>query len=194
MKEMNSGLISHIDSLNQEMKALREENRALHARIAELESKLNKNSKNSNKPPSTDNYKKPSNSREKTGRASGGQQGHEGKTLLKVDNPNEIIHIKPETCRCGCNLNDSEGKTKTRQVFELPAISITVTEYRTHEVSCPLCNRIHKTEFPEKITQPVQYGDNLQALMVYLSYIFKLPAVATFKDIRNYTYSYRPKC
>lgn len=98
MKEMNSGITSHIDSLNQEIKALREENRTLHARIAELEAKLNKNSKNSSKPPSTDNHKKPSNSRKKTGRSSGAQHGHAVKTLLKVDNPDKIIDIKPEVC------------------------------------------------------------------------------------------------
>jgi transposase len=169
MKDMNIGLTNHINILNKEIISLRLENQKLNARIAELESKKNKNSKNSSKPPSTDNHKKTSNSRQKTGRSTGGQKGHEGKTLLKVENPDNIVDIKAEACECRCCLSNIEGKIQTRQIFELPKITINVTEFRTHEVVCPKCNKVHKTEFPETITQPIQYGKNLQALMVYLS-------------------------
>ena len=68
MKEMNSELTNHINSLTLEIKALREENIRLIARNIELETKQNKNSNNSSKPPSTNNNKKPLNSRKKTGR------------------------------------------------------------------------------------------------------------------------------
>jgi transposase len=194
MKDMNSGLTSHINnlngelvSLNQEIRALREENKSLYARIAELEAKLNKNSNNSSKPPSTDNHKKPANNRKKTGRSPGGQDGHEGKTLLKVNKPDKVIDIKPEACECGCNLSHIEGRTETRQVFEVPIITINVTEYRTHEVVCPKCNKVHKTDFPETITQPVQYGDNLQALMVYLSNYQLVPLGRTTEIIKTLT-------
>jgi len=59
---------------------------ALLERIEELERRLGLNSANSGKPPSSDGYTKPSrvtNQREKTGRKSGGQAGHEGTTLGK---------------------------------------------------------------------------------------------------------------
>jgi transposase len=62
-----------------------------------------------------------------------------------------------------------EGKIQTRQVFDLSKNTVNVTEYRTHEIVCPICNKVHITEFPKTISQPVQYGENLQALMVYLS-------------------------
>lgn len=176
MKELNIGLISQVNNLNQEVKslneeiiALREENLMLLARNAELEAKAKKNSKNSSKPPSTDNHKKPSNSRQKTDRSTGGQKGHEGKTLLKSDQPDNIIDIKAEACECGCCLSGIEGEIQTRQVFDLPKITVNVTEYRTHKIVCPICNKVHKTEFPKTVSQPVQYGENLQALMVYLS-------------------------
>src|SRR5437868_1868101 len=63
---------------------------ALKAHIAELERRLGLNSSNSGKPPSSDGLKKPSrvkSSREPSGRASGGQKGHKGETLLQVAEP-----------------------------------------------------------------------------------------------------------
>ena len=110
MKELNMELISQVNNLNQEIKALREENLKLIARNAELEAKSKKNSKNSSKPPSSDNHKRPSNSRKKTDRSTGGQKGHEGKTLSKVENPDNIVEIKAKACECGCSISNVEGK------------------------------------------------------------------------------------
>ncbi|MBW9155181.1 hypothetical protein K2F44_01695 [Clostridium tagluense] len=149
--------------------SLRDDNTILLARNIELETMHNKNNNNSSKPPSTNNNKKPSNSRTKTGRSSGGQVGHIGKTLLKIDNPHNIIDIRKKTCNCDCNLSGLEGKIQSKQVVDLPQIVMNVTEYRTHEVICPDCKEVHTTEFPVTVSQPVQYGENLQALMIYLS-------------------------
>jgi transposase len=163
------GVTVQIGNLNDEVNILKDENQKLYIKIAELEAKINKNSSNSSKPPSSDNHKKPKNSRTKTGRPTGGQLGHEGKTLLKVENPDEVIDIKSDRCECGCDLSHIHGRTHNRQVFEMPVIKIKVTEYRTHEKECPVCKKIHVTEFPETIAQPVQYGENIQALMAYLT-------------------------
>lgn len=194
MKEMNSGLTNQISNLNVEVinlnhliSSLREENNRLLARNIELEAKQNKNSNNSSKPPSTNNNKKPLNSRKKTGRSSGAQDGHKGSTLLKIDDPDNIVDIRKRICNCGCNLSGIEGEIQTRQVFDLPQISINVTEYRAHEVVCPDCKEVHTTEFPITISQPVQYGDNLQALMVYLSNYQLVPLARTTEIIKNLT-------
>lgn len=168
IKDMNGSLTEQNALLNEEITELKSENQKLNDRIAELEARLNKNSSNSSKPPSSDGLKKPRNSREKSGKSTGGQPGHKGKTLQNVDNPNEIIDIKPHQCECGCNLSGIEGTTYTRQVIDLPVIKVKVTEYQINEVKCPHCGKVHKTEFPETVTQPVQYGENIQALMAYL--------------------------
>jgi transposase len=73
----------------------------LMARIVELECRLNLNSSNSGKPPSSDGLgKKPTNPRskpspkslrEKGKNPSGGQNGHQGKTLQQVANPDSIV-------------------------------------------------------------------------------------------------------
>jgi len=187
MKEMNSELTNHINSLTIEIKALREENIRLLARNIELEGRQNKNSNNSSKPPSSNNNKKPLNSRKKTGKASGGQDGHEGTTLLKVDNPDKIIDIRNIICDCGCNLSNIEGEIQSRQVFDLPKSVINVIEFRIHKSICPRCKKVHVTEFPATVSQPVQYGDNLQALMVYLSNYQLVPLARTTEIIKNLT-------
>src|SRR3954471_9395161 len=72
-------------------------NRVLLLRIAELERRLNLDSSNSGKPPSSDGLGKnpassrskpsPQSLREKGKNPSGGQNGHPGKTLKQADNP-----------------------------------------------------------------------------------------------------------
>lgn len=83
IKTYNEGINSVITlvkesmtGLNKEIFVLKLENQKLNERISELEARLNKNSGNSSKPPSTDGYKKTQNSREKTGKPTGGQCGH----------------------------------------------------------------------------------------------------------------------
>lgn len=177
MKQLNGELLKQLELQNKELELLRLENQKLQSRIAELESKRNKNSKNSSKPPSTDNHKKPRNSREKSNKPTGGQDGHEGKTLLKVENPNEVIDIKlgSTICECGCSLSGVADEIQTRQVFDIPKISMFIREYITHKKVCPMCKKVHRTNFPKEVTQPVQYGEEFQALLVYLSNYQLLP-------------------
>lgn len=152
-----------------EISKLREANQKLTEKIVELEARLNKNSNNSSKPPSTDNFRKPVNSREKSGKPTGGQFGHEGRTLLKSETPDEVIDMRIKQCDCGYCLEGVQGIERTRQVFELPEIKLETTEYIVNEVVCPICKKVHKTEFPKTVTQPVQYGERMQAFMSYLT-------------------------
>lgn len=63
----------------------------LEERVRILESRLNQNSRNSSKPPSTDFFVKekpnPKSLRNKSGKKAGGQEGHPGTTLETVNNP-----------------------------------------------------------------------------------------------------------
>jgi len=81
----------------------------LEERIKSLEERLNKNSRNSSKPPSTDAYApkkpKPKSRRIKGGKKVGGQKGHPGTTLKVVDNPDEtVIHDINECSNCHTSL------------------------------------------------------------------------------------------
>lgn len=68
----------------------------LEARIKELEQRLNKNSSNSSKPPSSDGLSKPSRTsslRENGKNKSGGQPGHKGETLKQTEAPDVIKNM-----------------------------------------------------------------------------------------------------
>ena len=106
----------------------------LEKRIEELEARLRMNSRNSSKPPSSDGLNKPSakSLRQKSGRTTGGQPGHEGKTLEQVPNPDQSYELKLERCPdSGVVLSEEQiiGTIK-RQVFDLPSPKLEVTGER----------------------------------------------------------------
>jgi len=146
---------------------------ALLARVEELERRLGLNSSNSGKPPSSDGLKKPSrvnNQREKTGRKSGGQAGHEGTNLRQVANPDKVIDHCPPVCTgCGgaLGIERATGHRK-RQVFDLPKPAVQVTEHRAHLCWCPECGTETQAAFPDEVTAAAQYGATVVALVVYL--------------------------
>ena len=147
---------------------------ALFARIEELERRLGLNSGNSGKPPSSDGYKKPlriNNQREKTGKKSGGQEGHEGKNLRQVENPDKIVDHCPAACAgCGAALGAEHSLShRKRQVFDVPKPQpIEVTEHRAHSCRCPCCGDKTTAPFPDDVTASTQYGARICALAVYL--------------------------
>lgn len=156
---------------------------ALEKRIAELE----RNSRSSSKPPSTDkgnftNPPKPKSLRDKSGKKSGGQKGHPGSTLEKVTHPDHIIihdFAGDQSCPdCGCHpaehlLDNRSEDFEARQVFDIPPIKLEVTEHRARKCQCPGCGQKLVASFPEGVKAPVQYGPRVQATALYLgSYQF----------------------
>lgn len=182
-------LIKCSEALREYVEALRTENVRLSHEIDVLHARINLNSNNSSKPPSSDGLKKQiKNNRKKSGKPSGGQLDHEGRTLEKVQNPDRVIEYKtPSTCDCGCNMYNVKTKKKTRQVFDIPKSKIKVTEHVTYEKVCPECGKIHKTTFPPEVSQPTQYGENMKALMNYLTQYQLLPLKRAAEAIKSIT-------
>jgi transposase len=149
----------------------------LEERIRSLERQLNKNSSNSSKPPSTDRISKPKSLRGMSDRPAGGQLGHAGHTLHRVDDPDHTILHQVHVCStCGTSLeNVPPTDWERRQVFDLPPQKIEVTEHQAEMKICPGCGRLNEATFPEDVRQPTQYGSRLKASAVYLSQYQLIP-------------------
>ncbi len=164
--------------LKAENAALRSECQALRDRVQTLEEQIAKNSRNSSKPPSTDGFRKPSpkSLRKKGQRKSGGQPGHTGHTLKKVENPDHIqVHHVDECECCRRSLTDQlADSVEKRQVHDLPPRRIIVTEHQAEIKMCD-CGHLNKAAFPEGVNAPVQYGSGVKAAAVYLKNYQFLP-------------------
>ena len=128
-------LTKMVDELLQKLEAAEAKIVKQDAEIAKLKEQLNKNSRNSSKPPSSDGFNKSNRSlRESSGKKPGGQKGHKGHNLQSKIRPTAVIQHMPHAC-----------------------------------IVCPI-SQIHlRGSFPEDIKAPIQYGDNLQAMVVALS-------------------------
>ena len=139
--------------------------------ITLLANRLNLNSTNSSKPPSSDPNRKKQ-AKRKTGKKPGGQNGHVGTTLKKVDDPDEIEVIKVDRSGLPAGQYRQVG-FESRQVFDID-ISRRVTEYRAQILEDDKGNRF-VAPFPEGVTKAVQYGAGLKAHAVYMSQFQLIP-------------------
>src|SRR5947209_15212563 len=176
-----ASLEAAIEALRAENALLRAENAALAGRLADLERRLGLNSGNSGKPPSSDGLKKPirvSSLRGSSGKKSGGQKGHPGETLCRVETPDATIAHYPEACAaCGEALTAAMATGHVaRQVFDLPEPRpLIVTEHRAHRCRCTACGAQTRAAFPEAVSAPVQYGKRIGALVLYLLHYQLVP-------------------
>ena len=152
-----------------------EANRRLDARVAELEQRLNRSSRNSSLPPSADPPSAPPRPHKPgSGRERGGQLGHTGRSrpLLALERVDELIEHWPERCTCGHRFSAAErcpaGKPARHQVAELPAIAVTVTEHRLHCLRCPACGASARAELPPEVSRGA-FGPRLQAAIATLA-------------------------
>jgi transposase len=156
---------------------------ALSARVQQLEDRLAKNSRNSGKPPSSDDpvEPKPKSLRRTSAKKPGAQEGHPGRTLSLVEDPHHVVVHDPEECEeCGELLSGvliASGYERRQVVDVPPLLALEVTEHRARRKRCPGCGRTTKAAFPlEARTQEgVGYGPGIKALMVYLMEYQLLP-------------------
>jgi transposase len=158
-------------------------------RLNELEAKLEKDSHNSSKPPSSDGPKrKPKSLRGASGAKPGAQPGHKGTTLKRVAQPDRIV-IHPVTPVCDACGQPIEPGAMTvlpegRQVIDLPPTRVEVTEHRVQIAQCR-CGKRHSGAFPPEVNQAVQYGPQVRASAVYLTQYQQLPVARTAQALSD---------
>ena len=133
--------------------------------IARLKSILNNNSGNTSLPPSADRtWKEKSanryNGRGKSGKAAGGQAGHQGKTLTKAEVEKKLAsgQYKHEVIEIG-ERRDGPYLTKYELDLEITPV---IREIRIY------ADRDGTLRTPERYYSDVTYGESVKALAVHL--------------------------
>lgn len=177
-----------MDELRRENERLKRENQELRGllqqiterltaaeeTIKQLRQQLGQNSCNSNWPSSRDKSRQKPKSkslRQKTERKIGGQAGHEGHTLEFNVDPDVIATHRPTQCgHCQATLSDKliASDITKRQVLDLPSLRFVTIEHQAESIVCPCCGKTTMGEFPDDVTNPVQYGSQVKRLAVYL--------------------------
>src|SRR3954453_15598716 len=146
-------------------------------RIAALEERLNKNSTNSSRPPSSDppsvKRRPPSTP---SGKKRGGQPGHarHARPLVPPEAVRQIIQCKPPQCRwCGDPLAGDDAEPLRHQVAELPPVLPVVDEYRLHRLTCPRCRTSTRAKLPPGVPAGA-FGPRLRAILGVLAGAYRL--------------------
>jgi transposase len=157
-------------------------------RLKRLEEQARRDSRTSSTPPSADPPRsraerralarakaKELMGRDGEQRAAGAQQGHRGRgrELRPEDQVDEIVDHYPDACgSCGREFTADQrwpgGRFGRHQVCELPAISVIVSEHRSHQLRCRHCRARTSARLPELIGGSA-FGPRLQAAVVTLT-------------------------
>jgi len=163
--------------------------------LQSLQDQVAKDSRNSSKPPSSDGLKKcrTRSLRRDEGRQPGGQPGHEGQTLQMVEEPAQIeLHGVNQCPHCQCDLSEVEPVAHgRRQVFDIPAVRIEVTEHQVEIKTCPCCHKQVAGKYPEEVKQRVQYGPRFKAQASYLN-TYQLVPIARTCEVLGDFYNHTP--
>ncbi len=168
-------LCAEIPVLKKQIEVQQKQIVAQQKEIEILKEKLNTNSKNSSKPPSSDLPKSGNQNKPKGNGKAGGQKGHAGRSRSLLSSE-EVEHIKqhlpPDICDCGGQVRASESYRR-HQVHELPPVTVVVTEHQLFDGCCEQCGKKHTAELPLGIPTGM-LGPRLMALIATMGSDYKL--------------------
>jgi transposase len=148
--------------------ALLEQNRALLARIAELEARAGQAPKtptNSSLPPSTGQKgNRPETVREKNGR-----KGRPGVARALCPDPDQTREIYAEACSCGAALSlDDQPCVHAYDHIDLPPMRPVTTRINLHSGNCPRCKRRVAARPPAGMQPGSPFGPGIVSVVMYL--------------------------
>lgn len=147
--------------------------RTLEARVAELEAtvqrlleRLQQDSQNSSRPPSSDppHARRQRPRRVPSGRKRGGQPGHPGQSRAwrPLEEVDAVVPVQPTPCaRCQHSLEGNDPQPYRHQVTAVPPVKPVVTEYQMHQLVCPACGTSTRAPLPVGVP-PGGFGPRVQ--------------------------------
>ncbi len=154
-----------------------EQNASLQQRVADLETRLNLNSTNSSRPPSSDPPSvKRAPPRKPSGKKRGGQPGHtrHQRALVRPEQVQAVVDHVPESCRkCGGTLGGHDPEPLRHQVAEIPPFRPVVTEHRRHRLQCTRCGVATRAELPADVPRG-GFGPRLRGVLALLAGSYRL--------------------
>lgn len=187
MREAINQQHAEIAKLNRNIESLKHQLRKKNEEITELKDRLSKyenpekDSSNSNTPPSKERIedeivRRTKTLRKSSGKKPGGQVGHKGHKLSCIDTPDEIVDDIPNYCtNCSESLADAERIFDyVTQVVSIPDIKPVIKEIRHYVMICKNCGERIRTT-PRRRSNDVVYDASVKSLVVYLSVVQFLP-------------------
>jgi transposase len=155
----------------------------LMERVKWLQERVNLDSNNSSKPPSSNGPGQMKRvQRQASQRKRGAQPGHKGHTRAMLDESevDRLVDCKPDAvCECGGEVA-LMGQPRRHQVFEVPPMRAQVDEYRLYSGRCTGCGKAHAGELPVGVPKG-QLGPRALSLVGVLGTRYHL----TQRKIRN---------
>lgn len=173
-KELKKDYENKLKEKDKEIKDKDAQILALKKEISKMASIMNNDSTNSGLPTSKTPLNKKKyipNSREKSGKSIGGQQGHKKHKLnaFTDEEATEILEVKLDTCP-HCNsknivvLNTSIDKCETD--YDVKLIK---RKYKFKNYKCLDCGKESHKKIPNELKEENQYGKTVQALSICLT-------------------------
>jgi len=162
----------------------------LAARMAILEGKLARLGIGASTPPSKLpeplKRQRPYPDKEATGRAPGGQPGHTGRTVARLEPIETTRHEPAGPCDCGAGPEDGQQiSTVTRQVISVE-VTTSAVDHVVVNRRCP-CGALRRGTFPEGVNAPVSYDSSVKALTVGLAAGGQTPPRAVVQILADLT-------
>lgn len=154
--------------------------------ISDLTERLNLNSNNSSKPPSS-NFRQNPKTNKKSGKNRGAQLGHKGKhrELLPPEKVDKFVVCLPvENCECGGKIQLNNTKFHRHQVYEIPQPQYTTTEYQIFSGVCGCCSKKHIGQLPAGVKFKM-FGAKTYALLALLISRYRLSKMLAKKLIKE---------
>lgn len=173
-------LITENTYLKSELSALKSENAKLSTENIKLKERLGLNSKTSSIPSSKELYKIKKDTRKKSDKKQGAQDGHKP-NFRKILPVNEVIKIEIQDTKCECGGEIGlHSKPYIHQKIDIPEIKPHVKEYHLQKGRCRSCGKRRSASLPSGVTNDL-FGPRTKSVIGSLTGFYK----SSKRDVSN---------